>query len=755
MSKETVYLVFIKDKNCQFYFLQEIYSVPDDVNTWSNEWGGDIFFSHGSTHSRGVCILINPSCSYTVESLNREQNGRIISINLSSGSANISLCNIYAPNDLQQQLAFLRNLNNFLITNVDIGNLIVGGDWNVTLEAVDKRGGSQWKPTSYRNQLISMMEEFSLVDIYRNLNPSKLCFTYESKALKLSSRIDFFLVSQPLANRVSHVDTLVSIAPDHKAIRVQLQLENDNRGPGLWKFNNSLLEDEIYVKLITDSYAVIQNKYSEIEDKRLKWELIKMEIRGITIPLSENKAKQLHQKERDIPNRLQVLDRVISNSPNTDCIKNEINEYNNLKEEIDLIYQKKGKGSIIRSKCKWIERCEKPTAFFFNLEKRNYNRKSIKKLEGAGGTTLTNEDEILNEIETFYKQLYNCGLAENDLFDLFVQSLKTPKLQDQQRNELEGEITLAECKVVLRTFSSGKSPGEDCFTWEFYNCFFELLGQDLVNCFNEAYMKGEMSISQRRGVISLLPKEDANLLKLANWRPITLLNVDYKIASKVIATRFEKVLDLLISPDQTGFLKGRYIGQNIRLVNDVVEQTKIQNIPGIRVQLDFCKAFDTIEWSFIKRSLALFNFGDSIQQWVSTFYSNSESAVLNNGFCTKFFKLSRGVRQGCPLCPYLFIVGAEILACKIRQDKTIKGITVFQKELKLSQFADDTTLLCNDCNSVNRAITVLNSFGNLSGLRLNPSKTEALWLGSSRNRKDEPFNFKWPKEPLRVLRTYI
>ena len=98
-----------------------------------------------------------------------------------------------------------------------------------------------------------------------------------------------------------------------------------------------------------------------------------------------------------------------------------------------------------------------------------------------------------------------------------------------------------------------------------------------------------MSISQRRGVISLLPKEDANLLKLAHQRPITLLNVDYKIASKVKVTRFENVLAPLKSPDQTGFLKGRYIGQNIRLVNDVVEQTKIQNIPGILVQLDFVK----------------------------------------------------------------------------------------------------------------------------------------------------------------------
>ena len=144
---------------------------------------------------------------------------------------------------------------------------------------------------------------------------------------------------------------------------------------------------------------------------------------------------------------------------------------------------------------------------------------------------MTNEDEILNEIETFYKQLYNSGLDENDLFDLFVQGLITPKLQDQQRNELEGEITLVECKVVLRTLSSGKSPGEDGFTWEFYNCFFDLPGQDLVNCFNEAYAKGEMSISQRRGVICFLPKEDSNLLKHANWCPITLLNVDYKIAS--------------------------------------------------------------------------------------------------------------------------------------------------------------------------------------------------------------------------------
>ena len=302
--------------------------------------------------------------------------------------------------------------------------------------------------------------------------------------------------------------------------------------------------------------------------------------------------------------------------------------------------------------------------------------------------------------------------------------------EDSVSSKLEGDITLKECKDILSTFSRGKSPGEDGFTWEFYNCFFDLLGQDLVDSFNASYRAGEMAPSQRRGVITLIPKEVSDLSSLANWCPTTLLNVDYKIASKVITKRLEKVLTFLINPDQTGFIKGRYIGQNIRLINDILELTKLRNIPGILLQLDFRKASDAIEWEFIQRTIALFNFWGSIQRWISIFYVSTESAVLNNGFCTNYFRLSRGVRQGCPLSPCLFILAVELLACKIRQDNEIQGINIFGKELKLSQFADDTTLLNSNCNSVNKGIAVLDNFGNISGLKLNPSKTKALWLGS-------------------------
>ena len=108
-----------------------------------------------------------------------------------------------------------------------------------------------------------------------------------------------------------------------------------------------------------------------------------------------------------------------------------------------------------------------------------------------------------------------------------------------------------------------------------------------------------MSVSQRRGVITLIPKDDANLVELSNWRPITLLNVDYKIASKAIASRIKNVLPALIHSDQSGFMKERFIGQNIRLINDILDQTKLQNVSGILLQLDFRKAFDTVEWPFI------------------------------------------------------------------------------------------------------------------------------------------------------------
>ena len=232
-------------------------------------------------------------------------------------------------------------------------------------------------------------------------------------------------------------------------------------------------------------------------------------------------------------------------------------------------------------------------------------------------------------------------MDNNRTFNDFTCDLQTAKLTDEEREELEGYITIEDCAKVLKTFPPSKSPRDYGFTAEFYCCFFDLESRNLVNSFNTAYKEGELPISQCRGVITLVPKEDcqrAGLSDLANWWPVTLLNSDFKIASKVIAKRIEKILPRIIHPDQIGFVKGRYIGPSIRSINDTMEHTKLHNIPGILLLLDFRKAFDTIEWSFIQNTLNFPNFGRGIKQWISTFYTGSESAVLNNGFFTRMMQ---------------------------------------------------------------------------------------------------------------------
>ena len=132
-------------------------------------------------------------------------------------------------------------------------------------------------------------------------------------------------------------------------------------------------------------------------------------------------------------------------------------------------------------------------------------------------------------------------------------------MSDEENALLEKALTIEELKTSLKSFQNNKTPGDDG------------LGEHLLNSYNEAFVNGQLSVSQRRGVITLIPKEDSCLIDLSNWRPITLLNVDYKILTKTIARRIEPVLPNILHSDQSGFIKGRYIRQNVRLLCDIME----------------------------------------------------------------------------------------------------------------------------------------------------------------------------------------
>ena len=154
---------------------------------------------------------------------------------------------------------------------------------------------------------------------------------------------------------------------------------------------------------------------------------------------------------------------------------------------------------------------------------------------------------------------------------------------------------------------------------------------------------------------------------MKNLRPISLLNVVYKLASSVFANRIKTVLDSLIHEDRKGFMSGRFIGENIKLIYDILFETKQQEIPGLILSIDFEKAFDTVSWKFIDKILTYFNFGPAIKSWIHLFQNDSESCIIQNGFMSDFFKLKRGCRQGDPISIYIFILCAEILGKMIRK----------------------------------------------------------------------------------------
>ena len=192
-------------------------------------------------------------------------------------------------------------------------------------------------------------------------------------------------------------------------------------------------------------------------------------------------------------------------------------------------------------------------------------------------------------------------------------------LSEEMSSSCEGKIASDECLLALKEFENGKSPGSDGFTAEFYKFFWKELSENLTSSLNHAFEKGELSICQRRGIISLLPKKSKPTNNLNNLRPISLLNTDYKIATRVLARRLERVLPFIINPDQTGYIKGRYIGENIRLISDLIDYTKQKNIPGIAIFLDFRKAFDSVEWDYIAKVLDVFKFGEDFKRWVKVF----------------------------------------------------------------------------------------------------------------------------------------
>ena len=508
-------------------------------------------------------------------------------------------------------------------------------------------------------------------------------------------------------------------------------LKENKRGKGYWKFNNDLLRNMYYTGFINNRIRNIKNEIN-MTDKNALWEYTKCQIRSDTMIYSSLKAKNDKEKESEIKKKLEELEKILNESETINQLH--YLEYIQTKGLWENHLKRINNGIITRSKANWVEDGEKNSKYFLNLEKRNYNNTCIKSIINKNNKEINNMNDILEEQKMFYKELYttkinskdiNAGIINNFILD---DNIKT--LSDSNKELCDHPITLEECAKALKELANNKSPGSDGFTTNFYKFFWLEIRDILFDSYKYSFKTQSLTSFQKMGILNLLPKKDKDLRYLANWRPVSLLNTDYKILTKLLATRLQKVIPTLVDSDQVGYIKGRYIGENVRILFDTLTHTDLNNLEAYITQVDFEKAFDSIEWDFLFKTLNTLNFGQDFICWIKILYKDISACVGNNGNYSEYFKLSRSIRQGCPISALLFLLVIEMLANKIRNDKNIKGINIGNTILKIAMMADDATLLLSSVESISKAIYIFNDFYKCSGLKLNLNKTEIIPIGS-------------------------
>lgn len=721
--KRKALFLFCKRSEADIVMLQETHSTETEAKFWKSQWGNTIHYSHGSSHSAGVAILLHKFKGEVLE-LIRSSEGRWILMVVKQGNATYVLGNIYGYNSSQSNKILFGQISSnvkHLNGKYKDSYVILGGDFNECIDTSVDRFPSKLDPRSITNNLIlSLGSDLSLIDAWRFFNPESIDFTWSNNNLTLKSRIDMFLISQSALHFVQ--DVLHSVAPlsDHKLIT--LKLGNQQNTPtlrGYWKINNALLNDVEFNDSIKE---LVKNIFSGCtEGYKEKWEFFKYKTRRIAIKRCKMIKANRNQSETDL---LQKLD-LLTKENNTEEEKLDITK---ISLKLDELYTDLAKGAFVRSRAKWLEVGEKNSNYFFALEKRNGQRKTFSSLN-INGTICTDYNLISEHITKFYEKLYSSKFDQNASIH-YIEKIKEHILiiDTFYKETCDSKISTSDLKDALHSMKKGKSPGIDGLSVEFYSHFWEYLEGPLFCMFNECIRQKEMTSTMKQGVISLIPKPGKDILLIDNWRPISLLTIDYKILALVYARRLKIGLDKIVSETQSGFIKNRHITNNIRLVLDLLDYGDTVQSEALILFLDFYKAFDTIEHTFLFQSLKLFGFGLPFINIVEMLYKDINSSIIVNHNTTQRFSIERGIRQGCPISPFLFLLVTELLALGIKHDLDLKGLTIFDKEIKISQLADDTILFLHDKNQLARGLNIIEQFSNASGLRLNVAKCELLPL---------------------------
>lgn len=746
----------------QIAFLQETHFKVDKVPKFSNVRFPTAYHAPSlDSKSKGVSIIIGRNVEWTYVDRFADSEGRILMVKGEIGGRRVTLVTVYAPN--VGQMGFLVSFWSQLMQFAE-GIWIIGGDFNFVQEpSVDSSGGKSKITHAQRKRIKRGMFELQLVDPWRTMNPKERDYTHFSVPHQSYSRIDFFLIQHATLSLVSEVKIGVSAISDHSPIHLSLELSPENRSPFLWRLNESLIQDPEFIEEIRSELVqfFLENDGS-VQNPLILWEAHKCVIRGVLVKIGTIRKQQRIKRTEELYGKLKELELRHRAVMDRDTWA----ELTQIRMELNELLLDRVKAQMSKSRRLFYEFGNKPGRMLANALKDSKSRTYIPSIRTGNGGLVVKSEEIAAQFHSYFVKLYNLrGFEEENRFgglhdiQAYLASTGMSVISESDSQVLEKPITEEEFEQALKLMKSGKAPGPDGLTLGYYKKFGEILRGRFIQAYNSIREGNELPRDSLRAHIALLPKEGKDLTNCGNYRPISLLNVDLKVFTRILASRLLPLMGSLISQEQVGFVPGREARDNTIRTLNVIHLAKSQSKPLFLLSLDAEKAFDRVNWIFLKETLRYVGLGKFMQQWIGSLYTNPSAVVRVNGIFSESVTIENGTRQGCPLSPLIFILTLEPLIRTIQKSQDIKGLETRSGHHKISAYADDLLLYISQPEiSIPNILKALDTYGGLSGFKLNLGKSEALNISIPearlRNVKAN-FQFKWATSYIKYLGVFI
>jgi hypothetical protein len=685
--------------------------------------------------------------------------GRAQFIVLEVNNVQWGLLNIYAPNQASARAHFWDTLVSILPDSIE--HWIVGGDFNMLEVPADRVGGNAitvhgrelaaWERLVFKLRILDVWyaSHFSRTSGSLQFSRSSRCIDCQSTDISNpniinQSRLDRFYLSDFFTIKGGHVGILAgTTVSDHAPVILDINGKNRKQK----------------VKLRVPEF-MFKDPQIKLEVQRIWYEGMSSEdnlVQKVVKTLStissfffrqvESLSEKTAEKERRLRRSLVALQRLQERHPR--CSWTSVRLFQ-VKNHIVTIEKQREEFRFHKHMAHWAINSDRCSKDFFESAKPQLAYRGIRQLRKDDGSLTTSPSEMRQIATQFYQDLLSAEEITQEMLNCRQKIWSTirPIVTMEMKDTLRLRFTTNELWEAVKALPFSSCPGEDGLSVSFFLEYWDMLKDPLCLAFQSIFETGVMPSKLGEGLIFLIPKLEGPSDDIKKWRPITILSTTYKILAKAISLRLQPMLSQLIHVSQTGFLKERSILDNIFTFWETTAIALKSKQDLAVLFLDFEKAYDRVDWQFLQGTLLHLGFEWNWVKGIAALYSSATSRVLLAGDKGPSFQLSRSVRQGCPLAPFLFLFFAEAMSSYLlAQDVGIKGITIplTTKEVLDAEFADDTCLfLTGHNNNLLKAEQAIQEFCLASGARINWNKTVGLWISQS----DPPSwlpdpNFRW------------